>query len=37
MTFIDLSRYDKSPHFAPVCKYNVPYEEVREFNTAKRR
>ena len=35
MTFIDLPHYDKSPFFAPACKYTVPYEEVRAFITAK--
>ena len=35
MTLIDLPHYDKSPLFAPAYKYTVPYEEVREFNTAK--
>ena len=35
MSFIDLPHYDKSPLFAAACKYTVPYEEVREFNTAK--
>ena len=35
MTFINLPHYDKSPLFAPACKYTVPYEEVREFNKAK--
>ena len=33
--FKDLPYYDKSPLFAPPCKFHVPYEEVKEFNTAK--
>ena len=33
--FKDLPYYDKSPLFAPPCKFHVPYEDVKEFNTAK--